>query len=125
MKMAVADDPLHPVSTALRRGALYPHPAMALAYLPNCWHKHRSGSALLHCGWPGTGMGAKTGIVVVPPAAGNWLNGDGAAYRDEVMKVLPAASNSFQRRVRSDAFRRSGDERVNDGGDLSHLWQAC
>ena len=33
-------------------------------------------------------MAAKTGVVVVPPAVGGWLNGDGAAYRDTVMKGL-------------------------------------
>ena len=54
MKMAVADDPLHPVCHGFTPGGFIPSPGHgAGGHLPNCWHRHRSGSALLHCGWPG------------------------------------------------------------------------
>ena len=90
MRDAVADDPLHPVCHGFTPGGLYTltrpwrwRPlAELLAPTPQ-----RLGLAALRLARR-AGMGAKTGIVVVPPAAGNWLNGDGAAYRDEVMKGL-------------------------------------
>ena len=71
------------------------------------------------------GMVAKTGVVVVPPAVGGWLNGDGAAYRGTVMKGL-ASRVEFRSDVECAETRF--DPQVmkgNDGGDLPHLWQAC
>ena len=90
MRQAVADDPLHPVCHGFTPGGLYtltrPWRWRPLADL-RAPTPQRLGLAALRLARQ-AGMAAKTGVVVVPPAVGGWLNGDGAAYRDTVMKGL-------------------------------------
>lgn len=90
MRQAVADDPLHPVCHGFTLGGLYtltrPWRWRPLADL-RAPTPQRLGLAALRLARQ-AGMAAKTGVVVVPPAVGGWLNGDGAAYRDTIMKGL-------------------------------------
>ena len=90
MRQAVADDPLHPVCHGFTPGGLYtltrPWRWRPLADLLSPTPR-RLGLAALRLARR-AGMAAKTGVVVVPPPAGDWLDGAGAAYRDTVMKGL-------------------------------------